>query len=630
MKKFLFLLFLPFLLGASAQDTGWFTRSNCLTLGNPQAFGTVCLNTAIGTLSQGHQYTFQGGSPGSAASWLDTTGGGSGGGSVNIFSSGNLSPLFTTSVATPTTTPALSFALSNAAANTIFGNATSGSAAPSFGQLVTGQITNSAVTLAKIQNAAASSKLLGAGATGSGIPYTEITLGTGLSMSGTTLNSTGGGVTQLTGDVLAGPGSGVLAATIANSAVSLAKIANATANSVLLGSGSSGSGSAYTQILLGSGLTMSGTTLQVNGTMTGTGTTGTIPVFTGISAIGNSIMTQPDVNTIAIGSGNTGQLQMGSLALNGTTSGTITIQPQAAAGTYNFNLPTSAGTTGQCLISGGGGTSPLTWGTCGSGSSAFNAITGGTNTTAAMIVGSGASITRTGTGIIDASLVNSLPVASVWTKTTDPSGSNNTAAGYGTGDMWNNTTASPNKVWEKVSESGGVAVWVCLSTSCLSSDVTSTIAGVATIAANAVTSAKMAVVNTRRTCAIIIPGTGASGVLQNTDMSTTLDGQDCFINAPSTLIEMTVRADGGTPNIIAQRDRLGTAVNLVSSALATAASGAQACSNTGGTTGLDGTTTCSATLQNTSLSAGDWLGIASGTAGGVAKRISVSLTYTVN
>jgi hypothetical protein len=44
------------------------------------------------------------------------------------------------------------------------------------------------VTLAKIANAAASSKLVGSGASGSGATYSEITLGTGLSMSGTTLN----------------------------------------------------------------------------------------------------------------------------------------------------------------------------------------------------------------------------------------------------------------------------------------------------------------------------------------------------------------------------------------------------------------------------------------------------------
>lgn len=57
---------------------------------------------------------------------------GSGTGSVTSFSSGNLPPLFATTVGNPTTTPALAFALSNAAANTLFGNFTSLSTAPSF------------------------------------------------------------------------------------------------------------------------------------------------------------------------------------------------------------------------------------------------------------------------------------------------------------------------------------------------------------------------------------------------------------------------------------------------------------------------------------------------------------------
>lgn len=51
-------------------------------------------------------------------------------------------------------------------------------------------IPNSAVTLAKIANAAASSMILGSGASGSGAPYVEISLGANLSMSGTTLNAT--------------------------------------------------------------------------------------------------------------------------------------------------------------------------------------------------------------------------------------------------------------------------------------------------------------------------------------------------------------------------------------------------------------------------------------------------------
>ena len=54
------------------------------------------------------------------------------GGTLTDFSSGNLSPLFTTSVTNSTTTPALSFSLSNAAAYTNFGNNTSGSSPPTF------------------------------------------------------------------------------------------------------------------------------------------------------------------------------------------------------------------------------------------------------------------------------------------------------------------------------------------------------------------------------------------------------------------------------------------------------------------------------------------------------------------
>lgn len=56
----------------------------------------------------------------------------------------------------------------------------------------TGKIANDAVTFAKMQNATAASRLLGSGSSGSGIDYAEITLGTNLSMSGTTLNAAGG------------------------------------------------------------------------------------------------------------------------------------------------------------------------------------------------------------------------------------------------------------------------------------------------------------------------------------------------------------------------------------------------------------------------------------------------------
>jgi hypothetical protein len=60
-----------------------------------------------------------------------------------------------------------------------------------FGQIATGGITDDAVTLAKIANAAANSVLVGSGSAGTGTNYTEITLGSNLSMTGTVLNTSG-------------------------------------------------------------------------------------------------------------------------------------------------------------------------------------------------------------------------------------------------------------------------------------------------------------------------------------------------------------------------------------------------------------------------------------------------------
>src|SRR4029078_4762750 len=57
-----------------------------------------------------------------------------------------------------------------------------------------------------------------------------------------------------------------------------------------------------------------------------------------------------------------GDLYVGkTINLAGSTSGNVKIQTQANAGVYNLNLPTSAGTNGQVLSSGGGGSAPMTW-----------------------------------------------------------------------------------------------------------------------------------------------------------------------------------------------------------------------------------------------------------------------------
>lgn len=70
----------------------------------------------------------------------------------------------------------------------VLGTPASGTLTNCTGLPTTGLV-DDAVTLAKIANAAANSKLLGSGDAGSGANYVEITLGTNLSMTGTTLSA---------------------------------------------------------------------------------------------------------------------------------------------------------------------------------------------------------------------------------------------------------------------------------------------------------------------------------------------------------------------------------------------------------------------------------------------------------
>lgn len=80
--------------------------------------------------------------------------------------------------------------------------------------------------------------------------------------------------------------------------------------------------------------------------------------FNNSSSFGGSAALTWVSPTLSIGVAGTGT---GILALKGTTSGTVSLQPQAVAGTWNFNLPTTAGTAGQVLTSQGGGASAMTW-----------------------------------------------------------------------------------------------------------------------------------------------------------------------------------------------------------------------------------------------------------------------------
>lgn len=73
------------------------------------------------------------------------------------------------------------------------------------------------------------------------------------------------GITQLTGGVTAGPGSGSQVATIADEAVTYAKMQNVSAISKLLGRGSAAGAGDVEEVTLGTNLTMSGTTLNASG-----------------------------------------------------------------------------------------------------------------------------------------------------------------------------------------------------------------------------------------------------------------------------------------------------------------------------------------------------------------------------
>ncbi len=128
------------------------------------------------------------------------------------------------------------------------------------------------VTYAKMQNISAASLLLGRGsAAGAGDPE-EISLGAGLTMTGTVLDAPGGagGITELTGDVTAGPGSASQVATIAANAVTDTKLRDSGALSVIGRSANSTGDPADI-----SAVAASGSVLRESGSTVGFGTVAT-------------------------------------------------------------------------------------------------------------------------------------------------------------------------------------------------------------------------------------------------------------------------------------------------------------------------------------------------------------------
>lgn len=130
----------------------------------------------------------------------------------------------------------------------------------------------------------------------------------------------------------------------------------------------------------------------------------------------------------------------GSLALTGSSSGLITIQPAAAAGTYTLTLPTDDGTANQFLQTDGSGV--LTWASGNSGTVTSVAVSGGTTG----LTTSGGPITTSGT----ITLAGTLGVANGGTGTTTAftqgsvvfAGSSGIYAQDNSNFFWNSTSHS--------------------------------------------------------------------------------------------------------------------------------------------------------------------------------------------
>jgi hypothetical protein len=106
---------------------------------------------------------------------------------------------------------------------------------------------------------------------------------------------------------------------------------------------------------------------------------------------------------------------LGGIDLLGGGSGTVSIRPQAAAGTYNYNLPTTAGTAGQPQLSGGGGSNPMTFGTLSVGGGG----TGGTSFTSnALLKGAGSSPLTVSSITDDGSIISTSEPISTQTAST--------------------------------------------------------------------------------------------------------------------------------------------------------------------------------------------------------------------
>ena len=148
------------------------------------------------------------------------------------------------------------------------------------------------------------------------------------------------------------------------------------------------------------------TSVPFSGITTATNSTATMTVGTGatVNRSGSGVIDANQVNSATIPA---------SATLTGTNGGNQFISQTAAVATAFLNLFTNV-LQGLVPASGGGTTNFLradgTWAAPPGTAPTFTSITTGTNTTATMTCGTGCTVNRSGTGIIDANQVNSATI----------------------------------------------------------------------------------------------------------------------------------------------------------------------------------------------------------------------------
>lgn len=255
-------------------------------------------------------------------------------GAVSVSKIGGTTPGGTCSGSQPLVASLNGSAVPTCMATTItphFGAVTSGANGGTGGSVVLNGGTSGSVTVAAAANAGTATNFTLPGTNGTANQFLQ-TDGSG-NTSWQTVTGGGGGVTSITA------GTGLTGGTITTSGT----IALSTPVSSTLGGSGVASPTAH-GIMLGEGASAM-TALTCAGNAVLNGVAGADPICTVTPQFG-------------VAGASTGTLR-----LAGVTSGVVTIQPASAAGTYNFNLPNSAGTAGQPLLSGGGGAGSQTYGT---------------------------------------------------------------------------------------------------------------------------------------------------------------------------------------------------------------------------------------------------------------------------